>query len=117
MLLLLKTVNFEDTDKDKFDSLYKSVMPAAAQAVFDEGYSLYNKRDYANSLKKLEKVQLYQPDFTQAAAVLYYMGRCSQQLNDARNAIALFQKVVDNYPGTSFAKNAGIKINALTQLP
>lgn len=117
MLLLLKTVAFSGAEKEKFDALYSSVMPTAAWAVYNDGYSLYNRKNYEESYKKLEKVQIYDPGFESGAAVLYYMGRCSQQLNDARNAIALYQKLVDSYPDTSYAKNARLKLKQLIQNP
>lgn len=117
MLLLMKTVEFKDEDKQKFDGLYKSVMPSAAKTVYDEGYNLYNKKKYEDSIHKLEKVQLYDPAFERMDAVLYYMGRCSQQLLDSRGAVAYFQKLVDAYPKSSYAKNAKVRIQDLTKLP
>ena len=117
MLLLMKTVEFKDADKQKFDSLYKTVMPAAAWVVYDDGYRFYNQRKYADSLKKLDKVQVYNPKFERMDAVLYYMGRSSQQLFDSRGAIALYQKLIDNYPKSTYAKNAKVKLKELTELP
>lgn len=117
MLLLMKTVDFKEADKQKFDSLNKTVMPAAAWVVYDEGYSSYNDRKYADSLKLLDKVQVYDPKFERMDAVLYYMGRSNQQLFDSRAAIALYQKLIDNFPNSTYAKNAKIKLKDLTELP
>lgn len=117
MLLLMKTVEFKDPDKQKFDGLYKTVMPAAAWVAYDDGYRLYNQRKYEESLKKLDKVQVYDPKFERMDAVLYYMGRCSQQLFDSRGAIALYQKLIDNYPKSSYTKNAKVRIKDLTEMP
>ena len=117
MLLLMKTVDFKDTEKERFDNLYKTVMPNAAIIVYDEGYKLYNVRNYNESLKKLDKVQVYDPAFSRADALLYYMGRCYQQLNDSRNAVAFFQKLIDNYPGSSYTKNARVRIQTLIGNP
>jgi TolA-binding protein len=117
MLLLLKTTEFSGDDKNRFDSLLKTVMPKAAWEVFNEGYSLYNAKDYPNALKKLQKVELYDPQFQRADALLYYMGKCSQQLNDSRNAVALYQRLINTYPDSSYAKNAKIRIKSLTSMP
>lgn len=117
MLLLMKTVEFKDTDKQKFDSLYKTVMPSAAWVAYNDGYTFYNQRKYAESLKKLDKVQVYNPEFERMDAVLYYMGRSNQLLNDSRSAISLFQKLIDNYPKSSYTKNAKVKIKDLTEIP
>lgn len=117
MLLLMKTAGFTGEDKTKLDSLYKTVMPSAALAVYNEGYKLYNTKKYQEALKKFEKVEVYDPGFTRLDAVLYYMGRSSQQLNDSRNAIVFFQKLIDKYPKSSYAVNAKVRIKSLTELP
>lgn len=117
LLLLLKTVDFADTEKTRFDNLCKSVMPAAAEAVYYEGYTLYNTKKYQESLKKLEKVEVYDPKYSRMDAVLYYMGKCCQQLNDSRNAVAIFQKLIDRYPDSRYAVNAKSRIAAITQQP
>lgn len=116
-LLLLKTVDYMEAEKKRFDALYDSVMPQAAKVVYDEGYKLYNSRRYQDSLKKLEKVQIYDPQFKRMDAVQYYMGRCCQLLQDSRSAVALFQKLIESYPNSTYAKNANVRINELTQKP
>ena len=117
ILLLMKTVQFRDTEKEKFDSLYKTVMPLAAKSAYDQGYKLYNSRNYPDSLKSFEKVALYDEDYDRMDATLYYMGRCHQFAQDSRTAVALFQRIVDNYPRSGFLRSAKARINELTKLP
>lgn len=117
MLLLMKTVEFKDAEKDQFNELYQSVMPLAAKAAYDQGYKLYNSRKYQDSLKKLEKVQVYDPEYKSMDAVFYYMGRNCQVLQDSRNAVALFQKLIDKYPKSAYVKSAKARIKELTQIP
>jgi TolA-binding protein len=117
ILLLMKTVQFRDAEKEKFDTLYETVMPLAAKAAYDQGYKLYNSRKYPESLKSFEKVAIYDENYDRMDAVLYYMGRCHQFAQDSRTAIALFQKLVDNYPKSGFLRSAKARINELTKLP
>jgi len=117
ILLLMKTVQFRDSEKEKFDTLYETVMPLAAKAAYDQGYKLYNSRKYPESLKSFEKVAIYDENYDRMDAVLYYMGRCHQFAQDSRTAIALFQKLVDNYPKSGFLRSAKARINELTKLP
>jgi len=117
MLFLMKTIDFKDEEKKKFDELYKQIMPQAAKAAYDQGYKLYNSKQYQESLAKFEKVQLYDPEFNRMDAVLYYMGRCYQTLHDSRSALALFQKLVDTYPASYYANSAKARIKELTQIP
>jgi len=117
MLLLMKTVEFRDAEKETFDKLYKTVMPLAAKSAYDQGYKLYNSRKYQESLKSFKKVEMYDPDFNKMDAVLYYMGRCHQFAQDSRTAVALFQKLIDNYPKSGYLKSAKARINELTRIP
>lgn len=117
ILLLMKTVQFRDTEKEKFDSLFDTIMPLAAKAAYDQGYKLYNSRKYPESLKSFEKVAIYDENYSKMDAVLYYMGRCHQFAQDSRSAIALFQRIVDNYPKSGFLKSAKARISELTKLP
>ena len=117
LLLLMKTVEFRDTEKEKFNELYQSIMPQAAKTAYDQGYKLYNSRKYQDSLNKLEKVQVYDPNYKRMDAVFYYMGRCCQTLQDSRSALALFQKLIESYPNSTYAKSAKARIKELTQVP
>jgi len=118
MLILMKTVDFKGEEKERFDKLYEKVMPAAANKVYEEGLVLANtKRQYEDAIKKLNKVQLYKEDFRHMDAVLYYLGKCYQQLNDSRNALAIYQRLMEQYPQSSYVKWAKIRINELTQIP
>lgn len=117
MLLLIRTDDFIGDDKVKYDNLFESVMPSAAWVTYDEGYKLYNTKKYQDSLKKLEKVEVYDPEFKRLDAVLYYMGRCYQLLNDSRNAVAIFQRLIDSFQDSKYATNAKVRLKALTQVP
>lgn len=117
MLMLMKTIEFRDAEKEKFDNLYEKVMPLAAKSAYDRGYKEYNSRKYQDSLKSFEKVRIYDPEYSKMDAALYYMGRCHQLLKDSRNAIAIYQELVDNYPASWYTRNAQQRINELTKVP
>lgn len=117
MLMLMKTVEFRNEEKEKFDSLYEKVMPLAAKSAYDNGYKLYNSKKYQDSLKSFEKVKIYDPTYSKMDAALYYMGRCQQILHDSRSAIAIFQELVDGYPESWYTRNAKVRLNELTKVP
>jgi tetratricopeptide (TPR) repeat protein len=117
MLLLMKTIEFSDGEKEKFDDLYKKVMPLAAKSAYDTGYKQYNQRKYQDSIKSFEKIQIYDANYSKMNAALYYMGRCYQVQHDSRTALALFQQLVNNYPESWYTRNARIRINELTKVP
>lgn len=117
MLLLMKTVSFEDAEKDKFDSLYAKTMPLAAKSAYDTGYKLYNQKKYQEALKSFEKVRLYDDKYSKMDATLYYMGRCNQAMKDSRSALALFQELAGGYPESWYTRNARLRISELTKVP
>lgn len=115
-LISLKAVEFTGDEKNMYNNLVGSVMPEAAHAVYVEGIELFNSRKYEESIKKLDKVLQYQPTFNKGAEVLYFEGKSYQQLNDSKNAVAVFQKLINTYPGSVYAKYAKGKIARLTDL-
>jgi tetratricopeptide (TPR) repeat protein len=118
MLILMKTIKFEGQEKERFDNLYSKVMPIAAKTVFEQGYSLFNSsRNYQDALAKLRKVELYTDEFERMDVVLYYIGKSYQALEDSRNAIATYQRLIESYPKSKYATYAGYRINELTQVP
>lgn len=117
MLMLMKTIEFREADKEKFDSLYEKVMPLAAKSAYDKGYREYNSKKYEEALKSFEKVRIYDPNNSNMAATLYYMGRCHQLLKDSRSAIEVYQELVDNYPPSWYTRNAKQRISELTRVP
>ena len=117
MLMLMKTIEFRDAEKEKIDSLYEKAMPLAAKSAYDRGYREYNSRKYEDALKSFEKVRIYDPNYSNMAATLYYMGRSHQLLKDSRSALAVYQELVDNYPPSWYTRNAQQRINELTRVP
>jgi tetratricopeptide (TPR) repeat protein len=117
MLLLLKTVEYKDAELDKFNKLYETVMPQAAKSAYDRAYRSYNAKKYQDALQGYEKVQLYDPEYAKMDAVLYYMGRSYQLLQESRKAVSTFQKLIDSYPQSAYLKSAKMRINELTKIP
>lgn len=117
-LLILKTVDLEGDEKERFQTLYDKIMPQAAKKLFEEGTVLVNSsKKYGEALEKLNKIKLYTENFEKMDTVLYYIGKCYQQLDDSRNALGTYQKLIEEYPQSSYVKWAKIRIDELTKLP
>lgn len=113
MLILLKSTDFKGRDKEKFNELYGKAMPLAAQAACDEGVALAKQEKYKDALEKLEKVQLYHKDFARKDIVFYYMGKCYQNLNEIQNASAMYKKIIEQYPQSSYAYWADVRLKEI----
>jgi tetratricopeptide (TPR) repeat protein len=116
-LVMLKTVGLNGAEKNRFNSLYAEVMPKAAKSAFDQGYKLYNSKQYSKALEELGKVEVYTGNYSKMDAALYYMGKCYVELKDSRNAVSAFQRVVNTYPKSTYARYAAAKIKELTEKP
>lgn len=101
MLLLMKTVDFRDPEKEKFNSLYEKIMPVAAESLYVKGKELYNQGKYEEALNNLDKVETYMKDYNKMDAVLYYKGKCYQALNDFAKAKIMYNKLISDYPETN----------------
>lgn len=117
MLILLKTVNFKEAEKARYDMLCNNIMPTVARALYFDGVNLYNARKYDEAIKKFEKLQTYNVDFQYADAALYIMGRCYVAVNNSKSAIEAFQKIKIKYPKSRYAVWADGRISELTAVP
>lgn len=117
MLLLMKTVSFEEREKEKLDRMFSDIMPKAASTAYNDGYDFYKAKKYQEALRKLSKVEIYKKDFEKIDAVLYYMGKCYKELNDSRNAVAMFQRILNDYPQSRYCGYAKGWLKELTENP
>lgn len=117
MLVLLKTIEFKDIEKRKFDRLYEQVIPKAVSNIFNEGYKLYNSMKYQEAIEKLTKIQVYGIDVPYMDRVLYYIGKSYMSLDDSRNALITFESVVKNFPESVYAGYSNNWINQLKGRP
>lgn len=117
MLILMKTIEFKDSEAEKFNDLYAKVLPLAAKSAYNKGTKSYNSKNYQEALEKLKMVEIYDHEFKHMDGVIYYMGCSCQELNDSRNAIAMYQRLAKEYPKSSFIKYANIRLKKLTQNP
>lgn len=117
LLVMMKTIQFKEAEKKRYDSLYKNVIPKAAWAVFNEGNNLSRSGKYKEALTKLSKVQIYGSDWNYLDATYYRMGICYKELNESKNALEMFQKLLQNYPSSQYAQYANYRIAELTGAP
>ncbi len=111
LLLLLSDVEFADYELNAYNRLKASVYPLAAQTAHETGYNLYKNEKFSDALKKLERVKVYYKDYKNLDAVDYYIGKCYAALGDIKNAIAAYNRVISQFPNSSFARYSRTRIN------
>ncbi len=80
-----------------YDSLLAAVSPQIATSIRNEAFGYYYKEDYENASVLLEKAYFFNEDDSEA---IYFSAVSYMKAGDKIKAKALFQYVVDNYPGT-----------------
>ncbi len=104
----------EDEMTEGFRNLYQTILhaigPGLAVDYYNEGYRLYQAKQYEEAIELLEKAVLY--DASNVGA-LYTLGRSYEENGRVEDAIAVFDKVIELFPGTQSAGYAQQRRNSL----
>jgi tetratricopeptide (TPR) repeat protein len=106
LLVVLKNYNFEDDDKEKFDSLYDSTIKNALWNLHARSIDLYYAGEYEDSLEKLEKVILYNSEWEYIDDIYYYIGLNYYSMENYSNAKENFNKIINNYQDSDFLSSS-----------
>lgn len=109
-LLTINGLTLENEDKASFDELSKTVMPLAAAAAYEEGKLLCQiRRQYADALAKLSKVNKYVSDY-KYTDVTYFIGKCHQMLGEYDSAIEYYNIILEKYPGSFYVQYVNARL-------
>ncbi|GMQ59123.1 hypothetical protein AN1V17_35200 [Vallitalea sediminicola] len=121
-LYMVKPENLlASTSKELYNKLRKEIYPVIAKDAFTEGSRLYSRGKKPVVEKNLNQAIEYfktaskfgSSDDYFADDMLYYEARCYQLLGNNKEAMDLFQKVLDQYPKSSFKTWSQNYINQL----
>lgn len=110
-LYLVKPENLvSSTSIDLYNKIRKDTFPRLAKNAFDQGSKLYsrwknnNKEEYlVDAIASFQTATKFaSSDASYADDMLYYEARCQQLLGNDKEALTLFNKLLDNYPNSSF---------------
>lgn len=114
MLVLVKNIEFSNTDKGKYDNLHKEIMPRASDIVYSQAYNLFQGQKFKESVNKYLKIPEYYENYGKMDIVLYYAGKCYLELDDKEKAKEMFQKTIEKYPDSEYAKYSQSRLNSIT---
>ncbi len=99
-------VVLEETS-ESFQKLYNTLLgiigPGLAKDYYDEGYRLYYETDYEAALEQFTKAVFYDAENVNA---LYYLGNTYRRLEDYDNAAAVYDELIERFPGTDRARES-----------
>lgn len=110
-LLTLKNQTLDDTAKTKFNKLWNDVVTNYIWSIYKSGNGLYKKGKYQEALPKIKMVLDVAPDQELMPFITYQLGNCYKETNDYKNALILFQNVIDKYPTSIYSNYSKNMIN------
>lgn len=109
------SVNVEETS-EAFQNLYHilrdTIGPELATTYYSDGLASYHSEDFATAVDLLTKAVYYD---SSNAESLYYLGQAYRRMDDRENAIMIYERVVEMFPGTQNALNAQRYLEELKQ--
>lgn len=113
ILISMKSMEFDDETKSKFDELWQEVKVKGVWPIYNDGNKLYKQKKYSEALPKLKIVSKIDPNLDIMPWALYQIGTCYKESDDKVNALTYFNQVKDNYPKSNYASYAESSIKEM----
>jgi tetratricopeptide (TPR) repeat protein len=112
-LISMKSMNFDDETKTKFDKLWQDLKPDVLWTIYNQGNKLYKQKNYIEALPKLKIASEIDPNLDLMPWITFQIGMCYKETNDNANALIYFKQVKDNYPKSNYVSNAKMMISQI----
>jgi TolA-binding protein len=103
-LMSLKVDDLTSDLKTKYDSMKDKVLLRAASQMTSEGNTLYKNKNFAEAIKKLEKVFALGDKWDFADKALYILGKSYVEVNDQQKATITYEKLIKEYPKSAYIR-------------
>lgn len=95
-----------DSDaRQVYDSIQGDINSRFLETTYNEGYTKYNSRQYAEAAELLQKVVDVDDTYHNGDAI-YYLAQSYRIIEENEKAAQLYQKIMDEYPTSYKATNA-----------
>ena len=99
----MESYTISEAYKNLYDKLLETAGPGISKAYADSGNKAYKAGEYDAAIKDLEKAFSY--DETNGDA-LYILGNAYKKKGDSKNAIKIYNQVIELFPNTEKARRA-----------
>lgn len=89
--------------RNLYNGLMGSIGPSLSAEYYTQGYDLYRTNDYTGAIELLSKSVYYDAANVDA---LYFLARAYERNEDAENAIAAYDKVLELFPDSGRVRDA-----------
>ncbi|TCK92445.1 TolA-binding protein [Natranaerovirga hydrolytica] len=107
-----KMVNIEEnalgttTSHNIYNYIKEEIYLEAARNYYNSGYANYQRNNFEESIEVLSNVEDFDYEDRYTGDALYFIARSYQQLGQDQEAINIFDRVIEEYSGTTRASNA-----------
>lgn len=113
LLLLLKDVQFNEVDKNRYTKLLNNSIPAATWSVYSDGMNYFNATDYKTAIERLSKSISYGGTYDYTQYSYYNLGRAYQYVGDNQNAVKTYNAIKEKFPNSESAVNADYRLSEI----
>lgn len=92
------------------------VVPPAAQALYDEAYTLYHQGRYVDAEAAFQRFLQAYPRTDLSDNAVFWIGECRYARGDLKGALAAFRQVLEDYPDTNKVPDALLKAGQCLQM-
>ncbi|WHH60449.1 tetratricopeptide repeat protein [Petroclostridium sp. X23] len=105
LILSLKEVQFQGVEKEKYDLLYKEIIPQVAREYYIKAYNLYNGKKYNEAIQPFNMcIQLELKESDEYLYSLYFGAKSYQAIGDKLNAASYYNQVIHLFPNSKYAE-------------
>lgn len=107
--ILIKQINYNLLDtkaRELYSQLLDKVRPKAEKILYNDGYQLYEKKDYVSAAEKLKLALDIAPAGAYTDGVLYFLALSKDRTGDLRSAAGYMQLIIQSYPESKYYKKA-----------
>lgn len=104
--IIAQSVKLEEASESfrrLYETLLSTIGPDLAQRYYTESYDYYRQEDFAAAIEGFSKAVYYDAGFEDA---LYYLGQAYRRNGDTQQAIDTYNRVIEQFPDGSRARNA-----------
>ena len=109
----LNLAEMSEQFQDLYNSLLKLIGPKLAEEYHSTGYVFFRNKDFESAIENFEKAVYYDPNNAEA---LLDLGNAYRGNEDTVNAVMTYNKVIELFPDTDWARKAGQWLPSLDEL-
>lgn len=98
LLVLLRSVQFQGPEKERYDKLDKEFLPKATWEVFQDGRNLFYNQNYKDAIVKMTKVLNYGGEWEYMPDAQFFLAESYAGINDKTKALENYKKFKEKYP-------------------